>query len=226
MRPVIFSYSNLNIDPEFLTTQKRCFNAFGMTIVQIQDFLLHGEGLDRWVNHFADHRDVIAIFDVDAVCTDPAWLKETMSRCIQAPLVVGGLHNANHTAFSVEQLTEDYASPACMVFSVSTWKAARRWSKMDDLFRCRWHSDIQTAWDCAQTFSHIVREMGGVVETLMPVSVRQPMWRSKAGPMTGYGTDYGPCYHEWGAGMGAPERIAAFKAYVEERVSPRTLCVS
>lgn len=217
MKPVIFSYSNLNINPEFPRVQKHCFDYIGMPIVQVQDILHHGEGLDRWVTHFAKEHDVIAIFDVDAVCTDGKWLQDTMRRCVQAPLVVGGLHNANHTKFKGE-LTADYASPACMVFSRSTWESACRWKREKDLFRCRWHSASQTLWDAAQTFSAVVQEMGGVVECLKPLNVRVPLWPSRSGKMTGSGTDYGPCYHEWGSGANVPERLEAFKAHVGLRI--------
>ena len=81
MKTITF-YNNI-INPTIVNLQKKVFNHFGYDIDQINvtDWVSHGKSVDDYLKQITDPREIIVLFDIDAIPLNSTIIKDAVKWC-------------------------------------------------------------------------------------------------------------------------------------------------
>ena len=182
MKTITF-YNNI-INPTIVNLQKKVFNHFGFDIDQINvtDWVSHGKSVDDYLKLITDPREIIVLFDIDAIPLNSTIIKDAVKWCSDNI----GIYSVAQKAVNLKNPII-HAAPSFMVFSIETFNL---------LGRPTFTTNLRS--DCGGEMTHSARDKGIEIRMLYPSNVETPHSQLDGPIMFGYGTTYGhQIYHSF-----------------------------
>jgi hypothetical protein len=180
-----------NLDPRFITYQKKVFDKFGIEINQIKNLPnLLGRGYNShgtFLTEMSKNEDVdyLIFFDVDAIPLHPDFLNIVIDRVYNKNVILGIEQNSNRDANAPEY--PKYAGPACFVISKETYNL---------LGQPNYNETLRS--DVAEELTHLCREKGIEIDMFVFESCKLPQWPLRDGRMFGHASLYeGLVFHNF-----------------------------
>jgi len=201
---MIITFYNEKINPDVIKYQKKVFDFFNLKINQIKPDIWnnHSGSIDDFITALDDW-EYIVLFDIDAIPLNKHIVPNAIEWATNNIGLYSVAQNANHIKNS-----DDYASPAFLVFSKATYEILGKPSFVGT-----------KRSDCAQELTHKARELNIEIKLLYPSHVNKPKWKFKNGTYFGIGTTYdGQIYHQFESRKTSSDFIKKCKSILNEKI--------
>lgn len=173
---MIVTFYNNKIDKVVLEYQKKVFNYFNLSILQIcpEKWGTHGSVIDDYIKSLGEDWEYLVIFDVDCIPLTSTIVPQSINWVKSNTGIIGVAQNANHIKNSII-----YAGPAFLAFSKKTYGILDRPSFCGN-----------ERSDNGGELTHMCLKKGYPINLLYPTSVEVPKWKLTDSIMFGLGTTF------------------------------------
>lgn len=199
---MIISVYNEIIPETVVESQRRVFEEFGETIIQINPstWKCHGTALD---DHLKNNKwEYAIVFDIDCIPLKKNTVKEAREWVNNNIGLYSVAQNPNHI-----QGAPDYASPAFIAFSRKTYEKLGEPSFVAD-----------SGWDVGGEYTHNALAQNIQIKLMYPSNVEIPKWKLRDGTEFGIGTTYdNEIYHHFESRISTELFVDKCKACYENK---------